>query len=412
MRPAGATSILIIADDLSGAADCAIGTANAGLESIVVFDPAAPARSQVVAVDADSRRLPASEARALNAALGARAADAGCLLYKKIDSTLRGNFAAEMGALTGAGVAIVAPAFPGAGRAVVHGRVRVHGVPLERTAIWASEGMTGTADVAAMLAAQGLRAGRVDLATVRAGLRAELVRLVSQTDVQAVVCDAETDADLAAVAAASAGLPVYWVGSAGLAAHLPGAFGIRGSARAPAISVAGPTLIVVGSASEVSRQQARALEQRRGATLRSMVAPAAVLRAGDADPQWRALGERARSALAGGSDLLVCTGLGEGDDLAQGRAICQSLARLLAPLAPRVGALVATGGETARAVLGAFGASGLRMSSEVEPGVPLSLALGPRPIAVVTKAGAFGSPGTLVAACERIDALGRQTPRT
>ena len=75
MRPAGATSILIIADDLSGAADCAIGTANAGLESIVVFDPAAPARSQVVAVDADSRRLPASEARALNAALGARAAD-------------------------------------------------------------------------------------------------------------------------------------------------------------------------------------------------------------------------------------------------------------------------------------------------------------------------------------------------
>ncbi|NWE50759.1 four-carbon acid sugar kinase family protein, partial [Pseudomonas gingeri] len=56
-------SMLIIADDLSGAADCAIGFVCAGLRTVVALNPAqVTGDAQVIAVDTDSRRLPAGEA--------------------------------------------------------------------------------------------------------------------------------------------------------------------------------------------------------------------------------------------------------------------------------------------------------------------------------------------------------------
>jgi len=65
-------------------------------------------------------------------------------------------------------------------------------------------------------------------------------------------------------------------------------------------------------------------------------------------------------------------------------------------LTPGLGGLLCTGGETARAVLDAAGAAGLRLLGEAEPGVPLGTAVGWRDRPVVTKAGAFGTERTLV----------------
>ena len=403
---ATADSMFIVADDLSGAADCAVAAAKTGLESVVLFDGVLDVQAQVVAVDADTRHLAPAQARAVSAATWRVAAAPRRLFYKKIDSTLRGNFAAEMSALTGAGVAIVAPAFPATGRTTHDGRAFVGGVPLERSETWANERMTGEADVVAMLRAQGLAACSVPLREVRGDLRGELSRRVSAAGMQAVVCDAETDADLAAIAAASVGLPVYWVGSAGLASHLPRAAGIAGRARVPEAAVAGPILIVVGSLSAVSRGQASMLRMRAGPA--SIVAPPAVLRLGEADPQWRRLREDAAAALGAGGDVMVCTGLEEHNDLGHGRAISASLARLLAPLMAGVGALIVTGGETARALLSASGVRGLRMLREIEPGVPLSVTLGGRAIPVVTKAGAFGCASALLDAYDELASARRR----
>jgi 4-hydroxythreonine-4-phosphate dehydrogenase len=83
-------------------------------------------------------------------------------------------------------------------------------------------------------------------------------------------------------------------------------------------------------------------------------------------------------------------------DLAEGLRLCHALARMVAPHAHRIGALVSTGGETARAVLQAFGHGGLHLVGEVQPGVPLSMTEGPRHMPVVTKAGAFGTPDILI----------------
>ena len=68
---------------------------------------------------------------------------------------------------------------------------------------------------------------------------------------------------------------------------------------------------------------------------------------------------------------------------------------MLQPAAPHIGALFATGGETALALLSALGVNGIRLLDEVEPGVPLGLTRGALRVPIITKAGAFGDAGTL-----------------
>ena len=94
----------IIADDLTGAADTGVQLVRAGYRTAVAFRgcPVPPAQDlDAVALDTDSRAMPAGFAakRVLEAAHAVRDAR---IVYKKIDSTLRGPVAAELCAALGA----------------------------------------------------------------------------------------------------------------------------------------------------------------------------------------------------------------------------------------------------------------------------------------------------------------------
>src|SRR5438093_12477670 len=93
-------SLLILADDLSGAADCGIAALGAGLEAWVALDAAhAEARRPVLAIDLNSRNLCAADAGVAHANAIRRHYHHGHhLLYKKIDSTLRGNLVSVVAA--------------------------------------------------------------------------------------------------------------------------------------------------------------------------------------------------------------------------------------------------------------------------------------------------------------------------
>ena len=411
------TRILIIADDLSGAADCASAFAQAGMATLVTFggDAAKADSDAVLAIDADSRRLPAPEAARIHQALHARYYAEGALLYKKIDSTLRGNFAEELAAIAAsAGLAIVAPAFPKAGRTTVDGCQYLHGAPLEQSEMWRVEGMGGAANIPAMLERQGLRAATVRLSMLRQAPAkvAALLESLAGDAVHAVVCDVETDDDLRLIAHASLQLrtPCFWVGSAGLAAHLATAVSQAlpaPSTAPPEVDVRGAILTVVGSMSGISREQARQL----GAATRIACFEVAVsvLRRGPLDTEWLDLQQHLGAALAQGRDLLLTIGEDTAVDLGEGVALSQALAQLVAPMADEIGALIATGGETARAVLCAMGYYGLRLAGEIEAGVPMSVAAGPRALAVITKAGAFGNGNTLLNCYQALSAARRST---
>ena len=127
----------IQADDLTGACDTGAPFAARGLETLVVMhdgtgSPAwSGASADVLVIDTETREQSAEEARERARAAGA-ALTAGSprILYKKVDSTLRGHVAAEIdGMLDGAGLglALLTPAFPAQRRTVVDGCVRVDG---------------------------------------------------------------------------------------------------------------------------------------------------------------------------------------------------------------------------------------------------------------------------------------------
>ena len=143
-----------------------------------------------------------------------------------------------------------------------------------------------------------------------------------------------------------------------------------------------------------------------GALLAVSIAPA-TLRAGPRDAGWRASARRVAETLAAGGDALVSIAADPNPDLSGGANLARRLADVLRPAAPHVGALFATGGETALALLNALGVNGIRLLDEIEPGVPLGLTRGALSVPVVTKAGAFGDAGTLARCLSHLRRLRR-----
>jgi uncharacterized protein YgbK (DUF1537 family) len=388
-------SVTVVADDLTGAADAAAGFLRATFSAIVTwtdpdFDTRLLHETDVLAIDTRTRVLDAVRAAEITSKTVTTVFQAGVTtLYKKVDSTLRGHIGVEVGAALGSwrpgSLAIVAPAFPAMGRVTIDGRVRVHGVVLDRPAI------------ATLLTDAGLRTRTVDLAAVRTGdlgtaLRASLV------GIDAVVCDAEIDEDLSAIAAAggSMGTQAVWVGSGGLAHALatnmlPG----RAGARAAIVPGSGGVLIVIGSATEIAAQQAAHL---RATGVMGVEVSSALLERDDRSARTE-LGAHIADALRDGDVVVTLTSTTRTEER---RELAKHLGDLLQPCVGIARGLVVTGGETATQVLRVWGITALRLVEELEAGVPLAVGIGARSIAVVTKAGAFGEAATLTRVLARL----------
>ncbi len=280
---------LILADDLTGAADCAIAFGRRGRTAAVTWGEAADASDHqlpVLAYDAASRGLSASAASARHADVLERLlSKPGRILFKKIDSTLRGQPAAETAAAlahlksrSGPALGVFAPAFPATGRTTIDGRILVNGGRLEDAEVWRRDHTYPNADLVDVLATAGIRGEKVTLATVRGGdLKAAFARLAGEGDVVAA-CDAQTDHDLHLIAEASlhASPATFFIGSAGLA-HALASLDAGDAVEPLKIPTrASGTLIVVGSLAGASRSAARAL-QATGTVMHFPVEPAMLL---------------------------------------------------------------------------------------------------------------------------------------
>ncbi|WP_051839757.1 4-hydroxythreonine-4-phosphate dehydrogenase PdxA [Streptomyces sp. NRRL F-5126] len=392
-------SLLVIADDLSGAADSAVALATSADTVVALYAEAQWPRATVVAVDTDSRYACAEDA-ADRAAACVRRSGTGTRIYKKIDSTLRGNIGPEVsGCLAALGeregrrhVAVVSPAFPATGRTVSDGRVHVDGEPVEAR-------HPGRRPLVAQLEAAGLTVVLLSLEELRDGDPARaLAAAAAAGGADAVVVDALTDEDLARTVRACADLPVLLVGSGGLAHHLaplgpprrdavPGPDTAPGGSALAGPALAGPALICVGSRSTQARAQGRMLVEEL---------PAVPVEVGaTADGTGGAMREL-RTALAAGHSAVVSLDPHRPVEPERAREFAAALAEVTRAGLDSAGVLIATGGETARTVLLAAGVDTLAVEGEVEPGVVLMRTPGGLP--VVTKAGAFGDPGTLLRA--------------
>jgi hypothetical protein len=126
---------LVIADDLSGAAEIAGIAARSGRSvRLCTRVPAQPPDADVVIIDTNTRLMSpecaAGEIRRVCASVAGWPISG---LYKKIDSVMRGPVAAELAAaLTGFQLrrAVLVPANVSRGRTISGGECLIHGVPL------------------------------------------------------------------------------------------------------------------------------------------------------------------------------------------------------------------------------------------------------------------------------------------
>lgn len=357
----------VVADDLTGAADVAAEAAElVGVARLLLGrDPVigeVPAGSVSVLVS-QARALPAAQAQQTTAAAAQRLLSAGVdRLFLKVDSTLRGSVAAQVrGALDAwrsrapEAVAVLCPAYPQQGRTVDRGVVRVRGVPVAESA--------AGADPVTPLRESSVLGIVPDAVPWSEGWRAA-------ADSRGILaCDASTDADLAAVAAAiderdADALPV---GSAGLAHALVNRW--RGEELAVLPPRVKQCLVVISSM----------------------------------HPSTRAQLARLRSTDMRGADVLT-TGTAPVDPDDAARLLAEEVADRLRTT--RDVALVLVGGDGAAAVLERFGAHALDVRGLLAPGSPWGSVVGGAAdgALVITKSGGFGDEDALVTILDRLRA--------
>ena len=398
MNPA----IAIVADDLTGSGDTAVQFVRAGWNTHLSIGGADEALSgsgaagvEVLAVTTNSRPLSAADAaeavwqnvRRLRAAGVTR-------LYKKVDSTLRGAFKAEIDAAREAWgpdtIAVICPAFPATGRTVEQGVLYVNGKPVTETSA-ATDPVTPVTEshIPTLLGCAHVAAQQDDTPQALAAR----IRAAGST----VVVDAATEADLERLARAIGLLGVHAlpVGAGGLAVPLARVW-------AGADQTA-PVVVVVTSQHSAARAQAAALQASGADTWTPSLAQLADDAAWQAwsQPLLQAHGQS--PAQAGTVLLLAPEGQLDGLDSETVAARLGSLAAQLIASANAAG-VVATGGDGARSVLVALGARGIALVDEVMGGVPLGTLTGGTAagLPVVTKAGGFGTEDVLVRAVRAI----------
>ncbi len=370
-------SVGIIADDLTSATDGSAPFLARGYAPLILreLNRPGPGRGSgaVVAVDTHSRALSPSAAVAKTASAVGALADRQ-ILFKTIDSTLRGHVRGEIAAAfsaSGRKRLVVAPAFPGAGRVTIGGMQWVNGVLVSesdysRDPVHPAQ-TSCIADLIDPMLGKPVVIAQGDLEEAAPHV----------TDASIMILDADSQAALnAQVALISDSEDVLWVGSPGLAIALASIVKAAPNERPENGGSAGRVLIVIGSANPVSHAQGRVL-LRAGAAIVTDLADAPgessviclhapLQRREDAADVLQGITEQAAAAL---------TGLDHG-------------------------VLIATGGETAAAILDRVGIFGFTLVSELEPGFPVGRAtrVDGTPLTIALKAGGFGSPETLVRA--------------
>jgi uncharacterized protein YgbK (DUF1537 family) len=351
--------VFILADDLTGACDSGVAFLAAGRTVRVVLDIANLAQtdastSSVVAVTTETRTSTQQQAAAQVARtmslLRSRAIDP--IFFKKIDSAARGHIGAETVAAldaSGTAIALVAPAFPDAGRTVLNGVLTIHDAANQDTTTSLRDLFPSVdpTQIAILPTATGPRLEQGIVQAIASGIRV-------------LLCDARTQPDLECLALAAFRLPhpVLWTGSAGLAHALAATLPNSTQTKPITPSRTGRTLLFVGTDHPVTALQVSHLEAH------PHTPPNAIHRVDWTNP---------------------------------------SPANIRASFTAKpTAALILTGGETAAFVLRALDASSILLAGELARGVPWGILEGGAAdgCIVVTKSGGFGTHKALVQAFE------------
>ncbi|KXG75826.1 hypothetical protein AN618_17360 [Fervidicola ferrireducens] len=407
--------VIIVADDFTGSNDTGVQLAKYGYLSVTMTEISSLEKYEdiidALVIDTETRSLPplkAYETLKEVSSLIARYKDA--VLYKKIDSTLRGNIGAELKALRESlkpEIIVFAPAFPKNGRTTRNGIHYLNGVPVDKTELAKDpRNPVTTSDVKKLLEESlDIPVRLKKLEEMNENLAETILQDLGKYDVFAF--DAATEEDLVRIAEAVLALEkkALWVGSAGLAEALMVCLEKRKNEDG--------ILVVAGSVSQVTRRQiSRAAEESQIALAKVDVKRALT---NPCDEVKRVFAQ-VLDFMDKAKDVIIASALEEKDvtdAIAVGKSLglssaetSEAIARFMGEVAHEVvkarrpAGMVLTGGDTAIHVVKKLSATGCRINSELEPGIPELVLIGgvADGVKVVTKAGAFGNDESILKA--------------
>ncbi len=390
--------LLVLADDLTGANDAGAQCARFGVASLVTADRAVspadvPGGIRAVVVDTESRHdSPAQAAETVSAVVRRFRGDAGPRIFKKTDSTVRGNIGAELEAVMTAGAferLLFVPAYPAAGRVTVDGYHYVDGQRVHESAYGRDpRAPVGESFIPALLAQQTrVHAEIADANNVRESLK-RMGRGV-------LVTDASEPEDVTAVAAAVHGWhDIAFAGPVGVLSELlPRWCEPSSCLRVP--DAGGPLLLVNGSLNSVSLRQLAWARDHGFASVKI------ASEAGARDAARRAAAERAARHLRAGPEVAGFT-------VERAAEVVASEPGGSAPTVPEINAEIVAltlslltgtmriavcifGGETSHAVLRRIGCTAVYPCAFLGDGLSAaSGGAGCEAAVMVTKSGGFG----------------------
>jgi uncharacterized protein YgbK (DUF1537 family) len=412
----GFNRTIILADDLTGANDTAIQFANQGLSSLVLThaDSASPSSFgdyEVIALNSGSRGMKPPDAYRAARDLVARFKTTlnGGRLYKKVDSVLRGNPAAELSAVMDEldiPLALVAPSFP-ANQSTLEGGILDSGsAHMDALGLFSREMEYEVEGVAL----EEIRRGHFSVS------RYILDRHTRGTRV--FVADALTDEDLEILYRSSLflGKPVVLAGAAALARHMARDMGqVRGARNFSGLiprQPGSPVLVIAGTRQGETAAQLTTLSRILSVPIIRFKVD--LVRRGREDEAVSAAFTQASAQIRDNQELLIVAVESmftseipagvvdrfEGNDDQLSAAISAALGTLAAKLldAFRFPALITTGGDTSLDVCRSMNIEGIEPVTEICPGIPLGkIAGGPyEGQFIITKSGRFGNQGSLL----------------
>ena len=416
-----------IADDFTGATDLCSMLVRGGMRTVQLIGVPSPDMPipdvDAVVVALKSRTAPAHQAVAesLAALKWLQGAGARQFFFKycsTFDSTPQGNIGPVADALVAAldcGFALACPAFPTNGRTVYQGYLFAGGALLNESGM-ENHPLTPMTDANLVrvlsLQTEGT-VGLVPFVTVDRGAHAirDAMTALKERGRRYAIVDAVTDAHLVSIGQAAANHALI-TGGSGVAMGLPENFrkaGLLAEASDPGAlpPIEGACAVIAGSCSRATLAQ---IGFARGHLpvfeMDALGTPDAAALA-DAALAWAADkigGKPVVIAASAPPEKVAALQARLGRDQA-GALIEDAVARVAEGLVARgVRKMVVAGGETSGAVVGRLGVRSLRIGTEIDPGVPWTLASGTgADLMLALKSGNFGGTDFFLKAFRMLD---------
>ncbi len=410
-------AVIVIADDLTGAHEIGMILVGCKKRSFVLIREPVDAEIEsllnhydALVIDLDSRQLDGKKAyERMKALLGCSEKIRSALMYKKIDSTLRGNLAEEIDAILDeklADIVFFVPALPEMKRITLGGYHLVNHIPIGKTQYSEDIESSGVSYLPALIREKSrYEVDEIPLQVVESGYEETIKysKACYEKGVRILVGDACTNEDLRIIrdAILRIDLKVLPVGSAGLFRQFFPPHSFRDTY---------PCLVVCGSLNKVSRAQLKRLRAYHQAkTVELDLVRVFKNKAHELKETVRAI----RSILEEGCNAILSTPESnykpnsldspvKEDHFAD--EIEQFLAKVVRETidSQKVSGLVLTGGAVSVSIIRALDATGIEVKRQLASLVPVGILRGGPfdGLSVITKTGGFGEERILIDAVE------------